>query len=119
MSPTLHNAWITAAGLDAAYVAFPVPQGSFTAFVEGVRRVIRGVNVTAPFKGEAFAIADQVSPAAQRLGAANLLVFEIDGTILAENTDGEGLLAAFAEQAAGHDLAAGPAVVIGAGGAAR
>ena len=51
--------------------------------------------------------------------AANVLVFREDGTILADNTDGLGMLGALAEQAPGFDPAAGPVAVLGAGGAAR
>ncbi len=48
-----------------------------------------------------------------------MLIFHADGTIVADNTDGEGLLAAFAEQASGFDPSAAPAAILGAGGAAR
>jgi shikimate dehydrogenase len=120
LSPLIHNAWIKGAGLDAVYVALPVSAEGFAKLVRGFRGgVIRGLNVTAPFKGAALALADRASPRAERAGAANLLVFEPAGVVSADNTDGEGLLAAFAEQAPGFDAKAGPVVVLGAGGAAR
>ena len=120
LSPTLHNGWIRQAGLDAVYVAFsPAPDG-FTRFAEGLRGgVIRGLNVTAPFKHDALALADVVSEPARRAGSANLLLFETDGAILADNTDGVGLLHAFRSQAPGFQPAAAPVVILGAGGAAR
>ena len=120
LSPTLHNAWIQAAGIDAVYVAFgPGPHG-FTRFADGLRGgVIRGLNVTAPFKQNALAIADVVSERARRAGSANLLLFEADGRIHADNTDGVGLLYAFLSQAPGFEPASAPIVVLGAGGAAR
>jgi len=118
LSPLIHNAWIEAAGLDAVYVAFE--PGDFSAFVRAFQGgVIRGLNVTAPFKADALAVATSASQRTRRAGAANLLIFESDGEIRGDNTDGEGLLAAFAEQAPGFDPAAGPVVVLGAGGAAR
>jgi len=118
LSPLIHNAWIQAAGLDAIYVA--IEPGDFAAFAKALRSgTIRGLNVTAPFKTEALALADLASERARRVGAANLLIFEADSVILADNTDGEGLLAAFAEQMPGFDVRAGPAVILGAGGAAR
>ena len=80
---------------------------------------MRGLNVTLPFKEAALAAADLVSDRARRAGAANLILFELDGSVVADNTDGLGMLGAFAEQAPGFDLAARPAVVLGAGGAAR
>jgi shikimate dehydrogenase len=120
LSPTLHNAWIVAAGIDAVYVAFAPPVTGFAAFVEGMRGgAVRGINVTAPFKETALAAADRASARARSAGAANLLLFERDGEIVADNTDGEGLLAAFAEQAPAFDVASGPIVILGAGGAAR
>ena len=120
LSPTLHNGWIREAGIDAVYVAFgPGPQG-FTPFADGLRGgVIRGLNVTAPFKQAALAIADVVSERARLAGSANLLLFETDGTIHADNTDGVGLLYAFHSQAPRFKPASAPIVILGAGGAAR
>lgn len=118
LSPLIHNAWIEAAGLDAVYIA--IEPGDFVAFALALKGgTIRGLNVTAPFKADALALTDDASVRARRAGAANLLIFEPAGDILADNTDGEGLLAAFAEQAPGFDVRAGPAVILGAGGAAR
>lgn len=120
MSPVLHNAWIAAAGLDAVYVPFGIAEGRFAAFVEGLRGgSVAGLNVTLPFKGEALAAADEATSRAAGARAANVLVFRPDGSILADNTDGLGLLAAFAEQAPGFDAKAGPVVILGAGGGAR
>lgn len=120
LSPLIHNAWLAAAGIDGIYVAFSPPAGRFPAFAEGLRGgAVRGINVTVPFKEQALALADATSARAAAAGAANVLVFEPEGTIRADNTDGVGLLAAFAEQAPGFDPAAGPVVILGAGGAAR
>jgi len=120
LSPLIHNAWLGASAVDGVYVAFGPLEDRFGAFVEGLRGgVIRGLNVTVPFKGEALAAADEVSDRAGQAGAANLLLFEADGRIVADNTDGVGLMEAFAAQAPGFDAQAGPAVVFGAGGAAR
>ena len=120
LSPLLHNAWIAAAGLNAAYVPFAPTAGGFAALAEGLRGgAIRGVNVTIPFKEDALACADEASERARLAGAANLLLFRDDGAIFADNTDGLGMLAALAIQAPGFDPKAGPAVILGAGGAAR
>jgi shikimate dehydrogenase len=120
LSPLIHNAWLAAAGVDGIYVAFAPPADGFRGFVEGLRGgAIRGLNVTAPFKIEALAAADEASAAAAGAGSANLLLFEADGRIVADSTDGEGLLRAIAEQAPGFDARGGPAVILGAGGAAR
>ena len=120
LSPLIHNAWIEGLGLDAVYAPFCPPEAGFEAFVQGLRGgAIAGLNVTLPFKEQALALADGPTPAAQAAGAANLLLFKGDGQILADNTDGAGLLAAFARQAPGFDPAAAPVVILGAGGAAR
>lgn len=119
LSPVIHNAWIEEAELDAAYVPFAPPPPHFRAFVLGLRGgAIRGLNVTIPFKEEALEIADEASPLARHAGAANLLLFRGDGAIVADNTDGAGMLAAMHVQAE-YRPADGPAVILGAGGAAR
>ena len=120
MSPVLHNAWIVAAGLDAAYVPFAVTSEGFPRFVEGLRGgSVAGLNVTLPFKTQALAAADQVSDRARLAAAANVLVFRDDGLIFADNTDGLGLLHAFKVQAPGFDPGAGAVVVLGGGGGAQ
>jgi shikimate dehydrogenase len=120
MSPVLHNAWLAAAGIDGVYVAFAVAPDRFGRFVEGLRgSSVAGLNVTLPFKGEALACADEASDRARRAEAANLLVFRDDGAIVADNTDGVGLLGAFADQAPNFDPRGGPVVILGAGGGAQ
>lgn len=118
LSPTLHRAWLAAAGIDGTYDIFDLPRDGFSAFIAQARTTLRGLNVTIPFKEEALACADTVSDRARRAGAANLLIFGDDG-VFADNTDGVGLLTAFAEQAPDWRADAGPVVVLGAGGAAR
>ncbi len=119
LSPLIHDLWITAAGLDAAYELVEAVPDGFADRVADVKRTMRGLNVTIPFKEEALSLADRRSPQAVRAGAANLLLFNGDGSISADNTDGVGLLAAFAEQAPGFNPRGSVVVVLGAGGAAR
>ena len=119
LSPLIHNSWIAAAGLDAVYVPFAPGADGLARLVEGLRGgAATGLNVTLPFKGEALALADAATPAALAAGAANRLVFDPGGAVRADNTDGAGLLAALAAQAPGWRAAAGPVVLLGAGGAA-
>lgn len=120
LSPAIHSAWIAAAGLDAVYAPFrPAPDG-FERFARGLKAgAIRGLNVTAPFKEQALAIADEADETARNCGSANLLIFHEEGWTEARSTDGLGMIAAFVEQAPGHALDQRPAVVLGAGGAAR
>lgn len=120
LSPVIHNAWLEAGGIDGAYVAFaPRDAAGFEALVSAGRAgLIAGVNVTAPFKEQAFALADEAAAAARTTGSANILVFE-DGRVRADSADGAGVLYALAEQAPGLKLKDASVVMLGAGGAAR
>ena len=120
LSPVIHNAWLEVAGLDATYAAFaPQDAAGFAALVAfGRAGLLAGVNVTAPFKEQAFASADVVSETARASGSANILVFRA-GQIFADSTDGEGLLRALTHQAPGLSLKSSIVVMLGAGGAAR
>jgi shikimate dehydrogenase len=119
LSPLIHGAWLKAAGIEGQYGLNDVAPEAFKDFVQALRSgPVRGLNVTVPHKEAALACATTVRPAAARAGAANLLLFEADGAIVADNTDGVGLLAALSEQA-GYSPAGKTALVLGAGGAAR
>lgn len=120
LSPIIHNAWIEALGLDAVYAAFgPRDAEGFATLVQaGHDGLLVGVNVTAPFKEQAFAVADTVSETARASGSANILRFR-NGRVEADSADGEGLLWALKHQAPGLDLNGAPVVMLGAGGAAR
>jgi shikimate dehydrogenase len=116
-SPAIHNAAFRALGVDGAYGAISVTPENFAAVVADLRaQGYRYLNVTIPHKAAAFAIADRHGPEARVSGAVNTLLFEPDGGVRGENTDGAGLLAALADLGVG---AAGAVVVMaGAGGAA-
>lgn len=120
LSPVIHNAWLEAGGIDGAYVAFaPRDAAGFEALVAAGRAgLIAGVNVTAPFKEQASALADEAAAAAQMTGSANILVFE-DGRVRADSADGAGVLYALTEQAPKLKLNGATVVMLGAGGAAR
>jgi shikimate dehydrogenase len=120
LSPVMHNAWLAAAGMDGVYVPFrPRDPAGFEALIAAGRSdLLQGLNVTAPFKAQAFGLADTATERARRVGSANILVFE-DGRVHADSADGEGLLLALAEQASALKLMDSLVVVLGAGGAAR
>lgn len=115
-SPAMHNAALRELGLggDWEYGAIDLQAGEFA---EQIKRLAEegyaGVNVTVPHKVAALAVADEASSAAVEIGAANTLCFR-EGRIIAENTDGEGLLDAIPGSPAGAC-----ALVMGAGGSAR
>ena len=120
LSPRLHGAWIRALSLDAAYVPLPVRPDDFEQAVPVLGRLgWRGVNVTLPFKERALQLADTATTRARQAGAANVLLFDPEGGITADNTDGEGLLYALRRQAPGWRADDGPITILGAGGAAR
>jgi shikimate dehydrogenase len=111
----MHNAALAQLGLDWRYQKLPIPPGMFEATVRALPRLgFRGVNVTIPHKEAALALADRASETARAIGAANTLTFEPDGTIVADNTDATGFLAALPRPAYERT-----ALVLGAGGSAR
>jgi shikimate dehydrogenase len=115
-SPAIHNAALAEVGLtDWRYLKLPLPPERFAETVRALpSRGFRGVNVTIPHKEAALAVADEATPVARAIGAANTLTFEADGSIHADNTDAPGLLEALGEDPRGRR-----ALVLGAGGAAR
>lgn len=121
MSPFLHNAWLRTMKLNGVYAAFsPKDEHAFERLILSCRsNGIKGLNVTAPFKAQALALADTVAESARHCGSANVLTFDDDGYVHAQSTDGHGLIRAFELQAPGCDLKSGPVVIMGAGGASR
>lgn len=119
-SPRLHNWWLERLGIDGAYVPLPVSKDRFEQVVRAMPHMgFAGCNITVPHKEAALALADVVDPVARRIGAANTLVFRADGTLEAHNTDGFGFIENLRQGAPDWRPDAGPAVVLGAGGAAR
>lgn len=118
-SPRLHGHWLAEHGIDGAYVPLPVrPERFDTAVRALVDLGFRGANVTVPHKEAALALCDAVTPLARRIGSVNTLVFR-DGRIEGDSSDGFGFLENLQQEAPAWRAEAGPAVVLGAGGAAR
>lgn len=118
LSPRLHNHWLRAHGVDGAYVPLAIPREHLAEALKGLRLSgFKGVNLTIPHKEAAFSLAHKLDEAARAAGAANLLIFREDGTLEGRNTDAEGLAESL--RAAGVVLSGAPAVLLGAGGAAR
>jgi shikimate dehydrogenase len=118
-SPALHGHWLRRYGLPGFYVPLAVAPGAFaTAFRALPALGLAGGNVTVPHKEQALALADSATARARRIGAANTLIVR-DGAIEADNTDAFGFIENLRERACGWNAAAGPALVLGAGGAAR
>ncbi|MDF1737000.1 MAG: shikimate dehydrogenase [Minwuia sp.] len=118
LSPRLHGFWLQEQGLAGTYLGLPIAPEAFEPTVRGLAAAgFRGANVTVPHKLAALRLADVLDDAARAIGAVNTLVFQPDGQILGRNTDAYGFMANL--QQAGVDPQVGPALVIGAGGAAR
>lgn len=115
-SPRMMAAALRAVGLsDWRYQRLPVPPELFTETAVALGGAgFRGANVTIPHKQAALALADEASEVARAVGAANTLLFEPSGAILAENTDGPALL-----QSLPGSARCSSALVLGAGGSAR
>lgn len=119
-SPRLHGFWLEQYKIDGTYVPLAISPDNFATAIRGLQHSgFQGVNVTVPHKESALQIADIVSARAEKIGAANTLVFQEDGSIFADNTDGFGFYENLKQGAPSWQPDAGPAVVLGAGGAAR
>ncbi|MEO1492460.1 MAG: shikimate dehydrogenase [Pseudomonadota bacterium] len=119
-SPRLFRHWLDVFGIEGHYAPLLVEPSGFDTAIRGVQAAgYRGVNCTLPHKEAALATADEVSDAARDIGAANTLTFLPDGRIHADNTDAFGFIENMRAGAPHWDAATGPAVMIGAGGAAR
>ena len=118
-SPFIHSEFAAQTGERLRYEAIHVLPGTFVeavaAFQDGGGR---GLNVTLPFKEEAYAIADTTSERAAQAGAANTLSFDPGAKRRGDNTDGVGLVRDLQDN---HGIALGGrrVLLLGAGGAAR
>ena len=119
-SPQLHGHWLKRYGIKGHYVPLPVMPEHLAEVLRVLPRAgFVGVNVTIPHKEAVLALADFVTDRAALIGAANTLIFRPDGKIHADNTDGYGFIANIRQTAPDWQPDAGPAAIIGAGGAAR
>ena len=118
-SPVIHRFWLNELGLDGDYVIQPVEPERVVDFFAGFTASgFVGCNVTVPHKEAAFAAVHRREAVAEETGALNTVWIE-HGRLVGTNTDPAGFLANLDSGAPGWDANAGPAVVLGAGGAAR
>lgn len=118
-SPQIHSAFAQQLGRRIDYRAELVPPDEFERWVAHFfAQGGLGLNVTLPFKTRAFELADEVSSRAQAAGAANFLMRDDGGRIVADNTDGKGLVSDMTA-GAGWSLADARILLIGAGGAVK
>lgn len=115
-SPAMYNYSFEKLGLDYAYVAFDIKENQVKDYISAMRLLnMKGGNVTMPDKTEAAKYMDELSPAAQIIGAINTIVNE-DGKLVGHITDGEGFVNNLKDH--GIDIKGKKISVAGGGGAA-
>lgn len=118
-SPQIHAAFAQQTRQRMEYIAILVEPGGFAHAVGNFRAEQgKGLNITVPFKHEAWKLVNERTPRAERAGAVNTIVFRRDGTALGDTTDGVGLVRDLVEN---HAAPIGQArvLILGAGGAVR
>ena len=119
-SPQLFRHWFRRYGIVGEYDRHEALPAEFERCIRKLRAGgFQGCNVTIPHKEKAFALADQTSPTARRIGSVNTLTFLANGQVEGDSTDGYGFLEALRQGISGSLPLQQPAVVLGAGGAAR
>lgn len=124
LSPKIHNAALKACGLQGDYSLFPIHPDDLQGSKDLLARVrsgeITGLNVTVPHKRNVVELMDELTPAAQTIGAVNTIYFR-NSKLIADNTDAPGFLLDLKKfldmEIQGHRDA--HALVLGAGGSSR
>jgi shikimate dehydrogenase len=118
-SPDIHRQFAEQTGQDLSYSKQLVAEDGFEAAAnEFFANGGRGLNITVPFKQDAYAYVARTTPRARRAGAVNTLSLEADGTILGDTTDGVGLVSDIVNNL-GWEIRHKRVLVLGAGGAVR
>lgn len=119
LSPVIHNHWFEACGMNGSYEAIEVKPEDLKAAVEHLKAEgYAGFNITVPHKTEIIKYLDKVAPLARQMGAVNTVKIAEDGTLTGFNTDGIGLVKHLKDTIPEYPKDK-PALIIGAGGAAR
>ncbi|MEX2461798.1 MAG: shikimate dehydrogenase [Paenibacillaceae bacterium] len=117
-SPLMLNRAFEVCGINAAYAAFHIEQGTLKEAIQGIRALrFRGVNVTIPYKVEVMSYLDEIDEGARVIGAVNTIVNE-NGRLIGYNTDGIGYVRSLCEET-GISLQGKKVLLLGAGGAGR
>jgi shikimate dehydrogenase len=118
-SPQIHATFAKQTGQKIIYTATQVDPGGFQQAVGNFfANGGKGLNVTVPFKREAWKLADELGPEAEQAGAVNTLLMNSEGKLLGRNTDGVGLVRDILHNHGGS-IKGQKILLVGAGGAAR
>ncbi len=119
-SPRLHRHWLNTYGIRGHYIPMDVAHDDLRSVIHTLPKMgFVGVNITIPHKERVISLADQITDRATLIGAVNTLIFRPNGKIVADNTDGYGFIENLRQGVPDWDATAGPAAVLGAGGASR
>ncbi|HEX2580421.1 MAG TPA: shikimate dehydrogenase [Dongiaceae bacterium] len=120
LSPRLHSFWLDRYGIDGLYLPMAVRPERITQAIAALQALgLQGCNVTLPHKVATMQAVDVLTERARRAGAVNTVTLDGHGKSLGDNTDGIGFLDHLRDHHPDWDGRAGPAILIGAGGAAR
>ena len=119
-SPALHGYWLQKYGIDGAYVPMAVKPEDLRHSLQALPALgILGCNLTIPHKEDGLRAVDDYDASARRAGGVNTIKIGPRNDILGSSTDGYGFMAALKAAVPSFDASQAPAVVLGAGGAAR
>ncbi len=119
-SPVIHGHWIEQLGIRGAYVPLAVNPVNLPEALQGLSALgFAGCNLTLPHKVDALTCIAELDHVARQIGAVNTVVVQADGSLRGTNTDAFGYIQSLREEQPDWQADSGPAVVLGAGGAAR
>lgn len=117
-SPLIHNYWFEKHNINGVYIPLCVKPSDFADVIKNISKLgFKGLNITIPHKIQAMELVDVLTKDAQNAGAVNTIIFK-NGILEGHNTDIEGFTESI-EQKCPDQFIKGPAVLYGAGGAAR
>jgi shikimate dehydrogenase len=119
-SPRLHGYWLSHHNINGAYIPLAVHPDHFETALQALPKLgFCGVNITVPHKESALTLIDDLDNTAQKIGAVNTISISDNGKITGYNTDAFGFTENLRQGCPSYNPENGPAVVLGAGGAAR
>lgn len=117
-SPWIHKQFAQQTGENLEYGSQLVELGEFSTAADDFFENGKGLNITTPFKDDAYAYAHNLTARARRAGAVNTLAHQEDGSVLGDTTDGVGLIRDIIENL-GWQIKGQKVLILGAGGAVR